>query len=85
MFSEPIDSDSENTAPVRMTKRVRKAGSFDLQAFLEDERIRRDEFQNKMLMEIERGNEQFAKSSEATQNFQNNFLALLQNVLQPRN
>ena len=36
-----------------------------------------EEFQGRMLLQIEKGNAQFEKSLENTQNFQNSFLAIL--------
>lgn len=71
------NSDSEDTPPTRNTKRVRKSNSFNLQNFLEEEREKREGFQDKMLTEIEKGNDQFAKSIENNKTFQNDFLALM--------
>lgn len=75
------ESDSEDTPPPRNSKRVR---SFNLQGFLEEERERREEFQGKMLLQIEKGNDQFAKSADNTKAFQTDFLTLLARALPPR-
>ncbi|KAF7358813.1 hypothetical protein MSAN_01220600 [Mycena sanguinolenta] len=74
------DSDSENVAPSRSTKRVRKAKSFDFETFALEERQLRQKFEDKMLQEMKQSNEAYRQSSEDTRTFQTQFLGLLQNV-----
>ncbi|KIM72074.1 hypothetical protein PILCRDRAFT_16465 [Piloderma croceum F 1598] len=45
--------------------------------FLEDKREQHEGFQEKMLSEIEKGNDQFVKSAESTKAFQTDFLSLI--------
>jgi hypothetical protein len=74
-----VNSDVDDGQPsTRNTKRVKKADSnINLHDFLLEERAKREEFQGRMLSQIEKGNAQFEKSLENTQNFQNSFLAIL--------
>lgn len=65
------------TARKTVTKRVCKSGSFDLQEYMDNERACCEKFQEQMLSEIEKGNEQFARSIELTKSFQDNFLLLM--------
>ena len=62
----------------RNTKCVKRADSnINLHDFLLEEREKHEEFQGLMLSQMEKGNSQFERSLENTQNFQNNFLAIL--------
>ena len=74
-----VNSDVDDGQPsTRNTKRVKKAYSnINLHDFLLEERVKCEEFQSRMLLQIEKGNAQFEKSLENTQNFQNSFLAIL--------
>ena len=60
------------------TKHVKRADSnINLHDFLLEEREKREEFQGLMLLQMEKGNSQFERSLENTQNFQSDFLAIL--------
>jgi hypothetical protein len=74
-----VNSDIDDGQPsTRNTKCVKKADSnINLHNFLLKERAKCEEFQGRMLLQIEKGNAQFKKSLENTQNFQNSFLAIL--------
>jgi hypothetical protein len=74
-----VNSDVNDGQPSTCnTKRVKKADSnINLHDFLLKERAKREEFQGRMLSLIEKGNAQFEKSLENTQNFQNSFLVIL--------
>ena len=73
--SSPIDDDIKLST--QNTKCIKKVSSFDLHKFMVEEREKWEEFQGKMLSEMEKGNALFVKSLESTQAFQNNFLDIL--------
>ena len=74
-----VNSDVNDGQPSTCnTKCVKKADSnINLHDFLLKERAKHEEFQGRMLSQIEEDNAQFEKSLENTQNFQNSFLAIL--------
>jgi hypothetical protein len=75
------NSDAEDTPLAHNSKRVHL---FNLQGFLEEEREHWEEFQERIISQIEKGNEQFAKSIECTKTFQMDFLSLMSRALPPR-
>ncbi|KAF7354260.1 hypothetical protein MVEN_01114000 [Mycena venus] len=82
------DSDIENSPPTpRKTKRVRRNGSFDLEAhLLEERKLRleerkhRNEFEERLLGQVRQSNADFNKLAESTQTFQTEFLGILHNI-----
>jgi hypothetical protein len=77
-------SDDENV-PLRSTKRVRTGQSFDLQAFLLEERQHWEKFQRQMLQQMAQSSDDYRKSTDDTGKFQNNFLTLLERTFEPKN
>ena len=71
--------DVEDGQPsIHNTKCIKRADSnINLHDFLLEEREKRKQFQGMMLVQMEKGNTQFKKSLENTQNFQNSFLVIL--------
>ncbi|KIM77606.1 hypothetical protein PILCRDRAFT_91045 [Piloderma croceum F 1598] len=60
------------------TKCIKRADSnINLHNFLLEEREKCEEFQGLMLLQMKKGNSQFERSLKNTQNFQNDFLAIL--------
>ncbi|KAJ6540537.1 hypothetical protein B0H19DRAFT_1175813 [Mycena capillaripes] len=76
-------SDDENVPP-RSTKRVRNAPSFDLKAFLLEERQHREKFEHKMLKQMAQSSDDYRKSADSTDKFQNNFLTFLERAFEPK-
>ncbi|KAJ6572353.1 hypothetical protein B0H10DRAFT_2106852 [Mycena sp. CBHHK59/15] len=77
-------SDDENVPP-RSTKRVRNTQSFDLKAFLLEERQHREKFEHKMLQQMAQSSDNYRKSADNTEKFQNNFLTFLERAFEPKN
>ena len=71
------DSDDDMTSSMCNTKHIWNNKSFDLQSFVEEDKIQCKKFQENILAEIKQGNEQMVKGVENTKAFQNDFLAIL--------
>jgi hypothetical protein len=81
-YKKEDDSDVENSPPstARKSKRVRRNESFDVKAFLLEERETRQEFQMSLLRQVRQGNAQFRQVAENTRTFQSEFLGILRGV-----
>lgn len=80
------DISSDDPSSTRNTKRIRNASSsFDLEDFLKSEQSERRGFQERILETIQEWNRELKRNAEANQAFQNNFLALMGNLVQRQN
>ncbi|EPQ55175.1 hypothetical protein GLOTRDRAFT_111147 [Gloeophyllum trabeum ATCC 11539] len=65
------------------SKRIKREDKMDkVLTFLEEERAERQAFQSKVLSQIERGNELYAREAQDNHNFRQDFLALMRAVIE---
>ncbi|GLB45650.1 hypothetical protein LshimejAT787_2500420 [Lyophyllum shimeji] len=74
--SSASGSDTTPSTTTRRTKREKKP-SFDLEVYLNEEREKRERFQDQLLHEVRQGNEVYAQSLNDNRKFQADFLSLL--------
>jgi hypothetical protein len=74
-----FDTENESGPSPRNTKRQR-VGSFDFEGYVKEERQFRQEQHKTLLSEIQKSNEQYAKTAESTARFQVEFLDVLRNM-----